>query len=479
MLGPLSLHLGTQQVPIRGALKHRLLARLALTPRDPVTTDTLIAALWEDRAPRTAKQSLHVHINTVRECVRELTDQADRSPIVTVGDGSYQCGVAPEAIDAHRYERQVTAGLAAVGVGDLAGGEELLRQAIALWGEPYETLSNVPSAMAERHRLAALHERTVDGLADALIAQHKHHEVLPVLRSVVAEAPLREQPYRQLMEVYVKLGERARAISVYNQVAQMLDDELGIEPSTALQAVLGSTTATRVDVDSAELPTPAVQAKQERRETVSGDDEPISLASSTLYWCRPRADNRPFVEQVIAQAEAERRPVLRALVSGGAADSPYSALLGALGLTVDEVDLAAGAGVVHEQLTASIRRRGYNGGVLLIEGMHRARPELVHYLRHALREPASAPFTLVAVGDRTLRDLGPLQALAEQLTNVEVHADELNTVPTTGLGVDEAAVLELISLCLLPAPIEVVARASRLTTSAFATALDHSSHGSW
>jgi DNA-binding SARP family transcriptional activator len=54
-------------------------------------------------------------------------------------------------------------------------------------------------------------------------------------RSLVKQAPYRESGYRYLMQVLDARENRAEALRVYEQLRQLLRDELGITPSPATQ----------------------------------------------------------------------------------------------------------------------------------------------------------------------------------------------------------------------------------------------------
>src|SRR4029453_18958334 len=52
---------------------------------------------------------------------------------------------------------------------------------------------------------------------------------------VVAASPARERPRRHLMLALYRSGRRAKALTVYRNTRKMLVEELGLEPSPALQ----------------------------------------------------------------------------------------------------------------------------------------------------------------------------------------------------------------------------------------------------
>jgi DNA-binding SARP family transcriptional activator len=48
--------------------------------------------------------------------------------------------------------------------------------------------------------------------------------------------PFRESSYERIMRAQLKVGNRAEALRTYEKLRQLLADELGADPSPALQA---------------------------------------------------------------------------------------------------------------------------------------------------------------------------------------------------------------------------------------------------
>src|SRR5690242_10365004 len=69
VLGRLELRDGGRAIEIAGTKQRALLAVLLLNANHVVSTETLIEALWEDRAPETAAKALHVHVSQLRKLI--------------------------------------------------------------------------------------------------------------------------------------------------------------------------------------------------------------------------------------------------------------------------------------------------------------------------------------------------------------------------------------------------------------------------
>src|SRR3972149_1292733 len=94
----------------------------------------------------------------------------------------------------------------------------------------YESFAQAAIARLEEIRLAAVELRI-----DADLALGRHDELVGELEALVAEHPLRERLRRYLMTALYRSGRQAEALEAYQDARRSLVDELGIEPSQALQ----------------------------------------------------------------------------------------------------------------------------------------------------------------------------------------------------------------------------------------------------
>ena len=94
----------------------------------------------------------------------------------------------------------------------------------------YESFAQAAIARLEEIRLAAVELRI-----DADLALGRHDELIGELEALVAEQPLRERLRGHLMTALYRSGRQAEALDAYKDARRALVDELGIEPSAALQ----------------------------------------------------------------------------------------------------------------------------------------------------------------------------------------------------------------------------------------------------
>src|SRR5205814_2536651 len=115
--------------------------------------------------------------------------------------------------------------------GRAEGGTGLLREALGLWRGP--ALAGLGGATLER-AAAGLDERRLAVLEECLdleLAAGAHERVLPELRALVAEHPMRERFVGQLMTAAHRSGRLAEAVDAYRELAARLVEHLGIDPS--------------------------------------------------------------------------------------------------------------------------------------------------------------------------------------------------------------------------------------------------------
>lgn len=92
----------------------------------------------------------------------------------------------------------------------------------------------------------------VETLIESRLALDRHRELVGELQVLIAEYPLRETFYRQLMLALYRSHRQADALRVYRTARDVLNDKLGLEPCHALQdlqrAILTGDVPTRVSI---------------------------------------------------------------------------------------------------------------------------------------------------------------------------------------------------------------------------------------
>lgn len=227
VLGPLRVRGEDGEVPLERPSHRRLLAILLLDADRRLSSDTLIDRFWGEEAPSSAKGALQTHISALR---RLLTPEL----IVTEGYG-YRLDLAGHHLDAARLEVLVEDTREALAAHRWEEALDAASAALTLWrGSPYQELADDDFARPEITRLQELHLEVGEAKAAALLELGRSEEALADLERLVAQHPLRERLWEQLVTARYRLGRPAEALAAYREAEQVLA-ELGLEPGPELR----------------------------------------------------------------------------------------------------------------------------------------------------------------------------------------------------------------------------------------------------
>ncbi|HEY1366163.1 MAG TPA: BTAD domain-containing putative transcriptional regulator [Gaiellaceae bacterium] len=266
ILGPLEVIVDGAPVRLGGRTQRALLALLAVHAGELVPRARLHEELWPDADSASAARNVKSYVFALRKALGAAGGLVQTRP------GGYLLDVAPEQLDASRFERLARAGRQALADGDPARAAEQLRSALALWrGDPLVDLAGEPFAVAPAGQLAALRLEAVEDRIEADLALGRHGDVVAELEAIVAAEPLRELPARQLMLALYRSGRQADALETFARARAALD-ELGLEPGPALRdlqtAILRQDPALDLPVrrPRRQLPAPVTALVGRRRE---------------------------------------------------------------------------------------------------------------------------------------------------------------------------------------------------------------------
>jgi DNA-binding SARP family transcriptional activator len=231
ILGPLEVWTGQDWGGI-GAPKWRaLLTALLLNRGQAVSTDRLIVELWGDDAPDRAANLVSVYVLRLR---RVLGDPEGR--VLTTRAPGYQLLLEPGDLDAERFETLAAQGRKALGEDDPRRAAEALAEALGLWrgralaDVPLTSLVTAEADRLEESRLAALELRI-----DADMGCGLHAQLVPELRRLLSDQPLREGLWGLLIRALDGAGRHAEALAAYGQAREVISEELGVDPGPELQ----------------------------------------------------------------------------------------------------------------------------------------------------------------------------------------------------------------------------------------------------
>src|ERR1017187_3084367 len=231
LLGPLEVRVGDDWKGI-GAPKWRsVLAALLINAGQIVSADALIYEVWGDAPPAKAANLISIYVLRLRR----LLGDADSGLLVTRTPG-YQLRVAAADTDALLFEAMGRDGRRVFGSGDPQGAARQLAEALALWhGRPLADVRATPLVEAEAERLAELRLGALELRITAELACGGHDQAVPEIRRLLADHPLREGLWLQLMRALDGAGRHAEALEVYGQARNAISGQLGVDPGAELR----------------------------------------------------------------------------------------------------------------------------------------------------------------------------------------------------------------------------------------------------
>ncbi|MDX8037547.1 BTAD domain-containing putative transcriptional regulator [Lentzea sp. BCCO 10_0856] len=216
VLGPLEVLADSEPVAVPAGRGRVLLATLLLRANEFVPVDELVDQVWDGEPP--APDRAH---KTLQMVVARLRQSLGAANCVRTSSRGYSAEVAPDQLDLARFRRLT------------AKGEH--RAALELWRG--KALANVQSESLHREDVPRLMEEQAVALErriDQDLARVTD-VLVPELRALVRQHPLREVFWAQLMLALHRAGQQAEALAVFQEIRKRLDDELGAAPGQRLR----------------------------------------------------------------------------------------------------------------------------------------------------------------------------------------------------------------------------------------------------
>jgi DNA-binding SARP family transcriptional activator len=209
------------------AKPRELLFLLATSP--PMTREQMGVALWPDQPAQQLGNSLHTALRGLR---RALGDPG----WVRYADGRYAFNTAREYdCDVATFERALAA---ARGARPAAAALPELQRAVAAYGGDFLAgLAAGEWAQARRDELRRSFESALLAMGRLHAAAGHYQSAAAAFRRAVAHEPLNETAHRELMGAWARLGETARAVRHYTELADLLAEQVGVPPSAETTAL--------------------------------------------------------------------------------------------------------------------------------------------------------------------------------------------------------------------------------------------------
>ena len=222
-----------------------LLAYLAMHRGQALSREHVATLLWSDKDERTARRNLRQVLYSVRTAFAEADLKAD----LLVGEAQ-SVGLHPEIdiqLDVSDFEHAIELGL------DGPDSQQLGRAARLYVGDflsgffvrdcpPFEEWLVTTQERLRESALAAFHT-----LVESCLRRGEWRMGIHYARRLLAIDPLSERAHRHLMRLYGQSSRRTRALAQFEELRNLLNQELGVEP-------LAETTALYQSILLEELP---------------------------------------------------------------------------------------------------------------------------------------------------------------------------------------------------------------------------------
>jgi DNA-binding SARP family transcriptional activator len=194
-----------------------------LLTRPGATKAEIGLALWPEASPAELRNSFHTCLKHLRRALGDavpvrytagayhleatLPLRYDVEDFRTAAEAARRAGATPAAVDALR---------------DAAAhyrGDFLSDAAVGGWAEPH------------REQLRRDFENVLHTLGTLLAQQRRFGEAADVFSRLLTHDPLLEAAHRGMMRCYAAHGDRGRALRQYQDLARLLDAQLGATPA--------------------------------------------------------------------------------------------------------------------------------------------------------------------------------------------------------------------------------------------------------
>ena len=233
MLGHLQARQGEQGITrFRTHKSAALLAYLAFYGHRAHGREALIEMLWPQIEPDKGRPNLSVALSSLRH---QLEPPGVPSGAVIKADHSaIQLNPAGFTTDVAELEARLQAARAQTGQEQVL----TLREAMDLYRGELLPGYYEEWVLAERERLAESHLQAMRQLVKGLVTLREFHQALALAQRSVQIHPLREELHRDLMILYIALGQSEAALRQYHELERIVQQEMRRQPSAATRALL-------------------------------------------------------------------------------------------------------------------------------------------------------------------------------------------------------------------------------------------------
>jgi DNA-binding SARP family transcriptional activator len=316
LLGPVEVRTSLGWREITTPKWKALLVCLILHADQVVSTEVLVETLWGKHPPAKARNLISVYVHRLRR----LMEDDDAQLLVTRAPG-FRLLAGPRDTDLAVFESRVAAAEQSLAEGRAERASDLYREALALWRGP--ALCDVPQSpltLAVAARLQEVRLRAIEQRIAADLACGRGESLIPELRRLVAEHPLREGTWALLMRVLAGADRHSEALEAFAEARAKAIDGPGMRAGLSLNYhSLGEAERRAFRrlglLGDSDFPEWVVA------EVLSGDD-PVPGAGRVAETLADRGLLTPLGQDDLGQARYRLQPLMRDFARGCLAEEP-------------------------------------------------------------------------------------------------------------------------------------------------------------
>jgi DNA-binding SARP family transcriptional activator/tetratricopeptide (TPR) repeat protein len=228
--------------------------------RQVVSVERLISDVWGDAAGDKAQGSLQVAISRLRVLIEPGRQARAASRILISSRPGYALLTPPGSVDSDIFADLVARAHTELGSLNAVAAAALCDRAIGMWtGPPFGATAASGLVLAETNRLGGLLVGAHGLRAEAMLALGRHELMTGELESLVSAHPWNERLRELHALALYRSGRQRDALAALRRAREVLIEELGIDPTPALQQlekdILAQSPA--VDAPARQTPEPA------------------------------------------------------------------------------------------------------------------------------------------------------------------------------------------------------------------------------
>lgn len=243
LLGEVAVEIDGRAVGFKGQRHRAVVAYLLLDVARVVTVDRLIDAIWGERPPKTARNTLQRYIADIRQTLGPVSPQ-----LVTVA-GGYRLDAGPDDIDLARFEQAIEQAnaLPSTFEGPRSSASLLVQvtEARDAWrsvvdfsmGRPLSGIGDTNYGDGVRSRIEEHRNQAIEHLVAHELELGRHGSVMNLIEDFAERHPTRDRAWELMMLTRYRSGRQADALDAYQTLRRRLLADLGVDPAPSVQAL--------------------------------------------------------------------------------------------------------------------------------------------------------------------------------------------------------------------------------------------------